>query len=198
MRIIGGQLKGKKLFTFQGKAIRPTSDRLRESVFNILNGRVSNAVVLDLFAGTGALGLEALSRGARSAVFIDNYKQAMLLIRRNIQACGLDNISTVRYWDIKHNLNCIRSSVPVFDLVFMDPPYTKCLLKPTIYHLQHSGALTPHACIVIEHSLKEGIPDVWPDFTCTDQRKYGKTNISFLRYNSKKLFHIRQPHFTET
>ena len=182
MRIIGGQFKGKKLYTFQGKDIRPTSDRLRESVFNILRKRVRNAIVLDLFAGTGALGIEALSRGAQSAVFIDNYKQAVLLIKRNIMACGLDHTSIIRYWNIKKNLNCIRSSELHFDLVFMDPPYTKYLVKPALYHLQHTGALAQNACIVVEHSLEEDIPDVHLDFICTDQRKYGKTVVSFLRY----------------
>ena len=185
MRIIGGQFKGKKLHTFQGNDIRPTSDRLRESVFNILRNRVRNAIVLDLFAGTGALGIEALSRGAESAVFIDNYKRAIFLIQRNILACGLDNISITHCWNIKKNLNCIRSSDPVFDLIFMDPPYTKHLVKPTLDHLKHTRALAQNACIVVEHSLKEGIPDFRPDFTCTDQRKYGKTFISFLTFNSK-------------
>jgi len=183
MRIIGGQFKGKKLFSFEGSTIRPTSDRLRESVFNILRNRVRKAVVLDLFAGTGALGIEALSRGAQSAVFIDNYKRAILLIRRNIQACSLDNISIIRYWDIKKNLNCIRSSGAVFDLVFMDPPYDKCLIKTTLYHLQHTKALAPYACVVVEHSLKEDIPDPRLSFLCNDQRKYGNTIISFLTYN---------------
>ncbi|MDM8541713.1 16S rRNA (guanine(966)-N(2))-methyltransferase RsmD [Desulfococcaceae bacterium HSG9] len=182
MRIIGGQFKGKKFYTFRGKNIRPTSDRLRESVFNILRNRIRNAIVLDLFAGTGALGIEALSRGARSAVFIDNSKQANLLIQRNIMACGLDNISVIRYWNIKKNLNCIRSSEPHFDLVFMDPPYTQCLVKPALYHLQRTQALAQNACIVVEHSLNECIPDMQPYFTRTDQRKYGKTIVSFLTY----------------
>jgi len=154
-----------------------------------LRNRVCNAIVLDLFAGTGALGMEALSRGAQSAVFIDDYKPAILLIQRNIHACGLDNISITHYWNIKKNLNCIRSSDPksgpVFDLVFMDPPYAKCLLKPTLYHLQDTRMLAQNACIVVEHTLKECIPDIQPEFTCTDQRKYGKTLISFLTYNKK-------------
>jgi len=189
MRIIGGQFKGKKLHTFRGKDIRPTSDRLRESIFNILRNRVRNAIVLDLFAGTGALGIEALSRGAQSAVFIDNYKRAILLIQRNILACGLDNISIIHHWNIKKSLNCIRSSGPtsgpVFDLIFMDPPYTKYMVKPTLDHLKYTQALAQNACIVVEHSMEECIPDVRPDFTCTDQRKYGKTFVSFLTYNSK-------------
>ncbi len=192
MRIIGGQFKGKKLFTFRGNAIRPTSDRLRESIFNILRNRVRGTIVLDLFAGTGALGIEALSRGAQSAVFVDNYKPAILLMKRNILTCDFDNSSIIYYWNIKKNLNCIRSPGPVFDLVFMDPPYMKGLVKPALCNLQHNQALAQNACIIVEHSLNECIHDIRPDFTCTDQRKYGKTFVSFLTYNKNADYQNHQ------
>ena len=139
LRIIGGELKGKKLYTIPGTLIRPTADRLRESIFNILSYLVKEAVVLDLFAGTGALGIEALSRGADSAVFIDNNKKALSVIERNIQSCAVDNRSQIIRWDIVKNLNCINSVDSKFNLVFMDPPYNKGMIKPTLNNLHDSG-----------------------------------------------------------
>lgn len=182
LRIIGGELRGKKLYTIPGTLIRPTADRLRESIFNILSNLVKEAVVLDLFAGTGALGIEALSRGAESAVFIDNSKAALSVVERNIQSCAVDNRSQIIRWNIVKNLNCIRSIGSKFDLVFMDPPYNKGLIKPTLINLHDSGSLGNEACLVVEHNYIEPIPEACERFELADQRKYGKKLISFMRY----------------
>jgi len=183
MRIIGGEFRGKNLNTFRGRDIRPTSDRLRESLFNIMGKRVHDTHVLDLFAGTGALGIEALSRGAQSAVFIDHYKPAIRLIQRNIRDCDLDRKAGILYWNIKNNLNCLQTYDPAFDLVFMDPPYDKNLVEQTLSHLCETPILARNANIIVEHSLDEHIRNVQPNFTLTDQRKYGKTRFTFLSYN---------------
>ncbi len=185
MRIIGGQFRGKKLHGFRGKEIRPTSDRLRESIFNIIHKHVRNATVLDLYAGTGALGVEALSRGARSAMFIDNHKPSLALIQRNIEACGLENKTKIYYWNIEKNLNCLCSSNSLFNLVFMDPPYAKGLVKISLLNLSKTRMLTSNACIVVEHTPRERIANDLTDFVYTDQRIYGKTCISFLIHVSK-------------
>lgn len=185
MRIIGGQLKGKKLHGFRGMEIRPTSGRLRESIFNIIHTRVRDAIVLDLYAGTGALGIEALSRGAQSAIFVDNHKPSIALIQRNIGACGLENKTKIYYWNIEKNLNCLRLCDSRFNLVFMDPPYTKGLVKTTLLHLQKFRMLTPNARIVVEHTPRERIPNDLDDFVYNDQRIYGKTCISFLIHANK-------------
>lgn len=182
LRIISGALKGKKLYSVRDQSIRPTADRLRESIFNILSHRVLKAVVLDLFSGTGAMGIEALSRGAESALFVDNRKDALSVLKRNIDSCKLDQIARVFKWDIRQNLNCIRSNTPNFDLVFIDPPYNKNLIKPSLFNLDQSNSLKDGACIVIEHSLLESIPTDLAAFDLTDQRKYGKTLVSFLKY----------------
>jgi len=100
LRIIGGNLKGKKLFSPPGKRVRPTADRLRESIFNILADKVSEAVVLDLFSGTGAFGIESLSRGAKHAVFVEKSGDALVVIKRNIQASALGEQTQVIKWDI--------------------------------------------------------------------------------------------------
>ena len=182
LRIISGALKGKRLYSVRDMSIRPTADKLRESIFNILSRRVLDAVVLDLFAGTGALGIEALSRGAESVVFVDNGKGALSVLRRNIDSCMLDQKANIVKWNIKQNLNCIKSKKQHFDLIFLDPPYDKNLIKPTLFNLDKSYSLKKGACIVVEHSLFESIPTDLFVFDLVDQRKYGKTLVSFLNY----------------
>lgn len=164
-------------------ATRPTSDRLRESVFNILSAQVRSTHVLDLFAGTGALGLEALSRGASHCLFVDNQKEALTVIRKNIAACGLENRCQVLLWDIARNLNGIRNQPSPFDLVFMDPPYGKDLIPLTLESLARSGCLAEGACLVCEHAVTDTWVALPPSFTLTDQRTYGKTGVSFLRFD---------------
>lgn len=182
LRIIAGKFKGKKLYSVRGKAIRPTADRTRESMFNILSHQVPGAMVLDLFAGTGALGIEALSRGAESAVFVDNSRESLSVIRRNVESCALDDRADIIKWDIEKNLNCLKAVKTGFDLVFIDPPYHRNLLKPTLLNLDQSNALKNGSCIVVEHASLEPIPTDLLTFELTDQRRYGKTLVSFLNY----------------
>jgi 16S rRNA (guanine966-N2)-methyltransferase len=155
---------------------------LRESIFNILAFHVKQAVVLDLFAGTGALGIEALSRGAESALFIDIHNGALSVIERNIKACGLENKAKTIKWDIIKNLNCIKSYRAAFDLIFIDPPYNKNFLQPTLRNLRKVGSVKKGACLIIEHSLLEPIPLDFPEYELQDQRKCGKSLVSFLIY----------------
>ena len=180
MRIIGGQLRGKRLSPVRGSAVRPTSDRLREAVFNILSDRIEGATVLDLYAGTGALGIEALSRGAHRAVFVDRSRDAVALISRNIQLCRLQNRSTVIRWDINRNLNCLSSQDQMFDLVFLDPPYDRGLALPTLRTLLRQQVLATGAQLIIEHSPSEEIAPVPDGLSVQDNRKYGKTLVSIL------------------
>jgi 16S rRNA (guanine966-N2)-methyltransferase len=182
LRIISGRLKGKKLHSLQGPTIRPTADRLRESIFNILSHRVQKAMVLDLFAGTGALGIEALSRGAESAVFVDNNPGAITVIKRNIKSCSFDKHARIIRWDIKKNLNCLKSAGTAFDLVFLDPPYNQSMVKPALFNLEQTRSLEKGARIVVEHSPLEPIPEELFMFEIEDQRRYGKTVVSFLTY----------------
>jgi 16S rRNA (guanine966-N2)-methyltransferase len=184
LRIISGILRGKKLETFRGHTIRPTSDRIREAIFNILAvaGRIQNSVVLDLFAGSGALGIEALSRDAHSAVFVEKNKSAIALLRKNLNRCALDRQAKVIQWDIAGNLDCLRSVNTKFDLVFMDPPYDKDMIQLTVTHLRTSQAIKKEACIVVEHSPNEPVSFDWAGFELTDRRRYGKTIVSFLKY----------------
>ena len=180
MRIISGAFKGRKLASLRGLATRPTTDRVRESVFNIMTGDIKDAVVLDLFAGTGALGLEALSRGAASAVFIDVSDAAISIIRKNIAACRVDAQCRVIRWDILKNLNCLDPENAAFDLVFMDPPYHRNFILPALVNLTKKNVLKYSAKIIIEHSDQEPIPENLSGLHLSDQRTYGKTLVSFL------------------
>lgn len=182
MRIISGTLKGKKLLPFEGKGIRPTSDRTREAIFNILSHRVSGASVLDLFAGSGALGIESLSRGADMATFIDMAPAAVSLLEKNLRSCCLQERARIISWDIRRNLNCLHSLDHRYNLIFMDPPYQKGLVLPALSHLKKSQAMIPGACLVLEHGNVDQLPLPIADFGLLDQRRYGKTLVSFLTY----------------
>jgi 16S rRNA (guanine966-N2)-methyltransferase len=182
LRIIGGKLRGRKLHKFRGALIRPTSDKLRESIFNILGNRVRTKKVLDLFAGTGALGLEALSRGAETALFVEMRPAALALIRRNISSCQMENRSKTIRWDITRNLNCLKPMGLRFDIVFLDPPYAGDRIRPAIKNLIDSRALADGARMIIEHAASELIAENLPQIRISDRRRYGKSIVSILEY----------------
>ena len=182
MRIISGNLRGRKLFSSSGNHTRPTSDRVREALFNILSYRIETAAVLDLFAGTGALGIESASRGAGEVVCIDNSQTAIGTIQKNVRSLALEETLKIIKWDIARNLDCIHTAEPVFDLVFLDPPYDRELVEKAIANLHRSQSVKPGATLVVEHSSREPLPEDRPFLELTDQRKYGKTLVSFLTY----------------
>ncbi len=182
MRIIGGKFRKKKIASVKGISTRPTSDRLRETIFNIISTSVMDSVVLDLYAGTGAFGIEALSRGAEFAVFIDNNKTAIDTINSNIQSCNLSDSCEIIFSDILKNLNRIKSKENYFDLVFMDPPYNRNTLNKTFFNLHKSCTLRNNANIIVEHSPDETVQTDIKEFVFKDQRKYGKSVVSFFNY----------------
>lgn len=139
-------------------------------------------VVLDLFAGTGALALEALSRGASYAVLLDNAGAAVKVIERNLKACRLSDRADVKTWDIVMNLNCLIKSKRNFNLVFMDPPYDRGAITATLENLLKINVLSDNAGIVVEHSIEEPLPDLPIQLSLSDERRYGKTLVSFLKY----------------
>ncbi len=178
--MIGGTLKGKKLAGIRGRAIRPTADRLRESIFNIIAPRVADAVVLDLFAGTGAFGIEALSRRARAAVFVDNSRAAVNLIHRNLQMCRLQDRAQVVCRDVTRGLAAMALRQPPFDLVFMDPPYNQGLVHVGVTLLRRSPLVSPAHRLILEHATDEPLAADPDGYRLYDQRRYGKTLVSFL------------------
>lgn len=183
LRIIGGCRRGKKLYSAPGILTRPTTDRVREAIFNILASEVIDARVLDLFAGTGSLGLEALSRGAGYAHFIDNHRLPLSVIKKNITACRFEAIARVYQCDLQHDVNQLSVVGNGFDLVFLDPPYNQGFVEPTLAGLgAMPGLLKKDAIVIVEHTPFEPIDENIMPFVFKDQRKYGKTLVSFLLY----------------
>ena len=182
LRIIAGELKGRKLQSVHGTKTRPTANRIREAIFNIIAFQVHGCPVLDLFAGTGAFGIEALSRGAESVVFVDIDDDSISVLRENTAGISSKYRTKIIQWDLTRNLNCLRSLRPAFKLIFLDPPYNKNLIEPTLLNLHTSQSVGRNALIVVEHSSREPILKERLPFEITDQRRYGKTLVTFLNY----------------
>jgi 16S rRNA (guanine966-N2)-methyltransferase len=184
MRIVGGRHRGRRLLAPAGDTVRPTSDRAREALFNILtHGRFAadgipfaGKAVLDAFAGTGALGLEALSRGAAEAVFIERDPEAVAVLRRNVATLGEGARSEIVPGDAtrppRARLECA--------VVFIDPPYRSGLAAPALEALKHAGWLMPDALAVIELGARDELPPP-AGFTLLDERVYGAARVVFLR-----------------
>ncbi|MFP3980836.1 MAG: 16S rRNA (guanine(966)-N(2))-methyltransferase RsmD [Desulfobacterales bacterium] len=182
MQVIGGKFKGRKLLALPGRSIRPTSGKVREAVFNICASMVAGARVADLFAGTGAMGIEALSRGAAHAVFVESDRRAADVIQKNLAACRAEDRAAVFCRNLLGNPDFLRQPGRTFDLVFMDPPYNRAAVAPALENLAKSGVLAPGALAIIEHAPAESLlPESGP-FEVFDQRKYGKTLVSFMKY----------------
>jgi len=182
LRIIAGDLKGRKLRAVPGTKTRPTANRTREAIFNILASQIPGSRVLDLFAGIGTFGIEALSRKADAAVFIDLDQDAVAVLQANIKSLCLEGQTQIIRWDLIKNLNCLNSSSLSFDLVFMDPPYLKHMIEPSLRNLHRSQSLVSGARVIVEHSRREPVLARRLPFEIVDQRKYGKTLVTFLDY----------------
>jgi 16S rRNA (guanine966-N2)-methyltransferase len=182
MRVVGGRLKGRNIAAPSSRDIRPTADRLRESVFNILihayDDPIEDARVLDLFAGTGALGIEAVSRGAAFTLFVDNGAEARALLRNNVEALGLGGVTKVYRRDATH----LGPAHPVepFALAFLDPPYGRGLGEKALASLRDGRWLTPDALLIVEESKAANFAA--PDgFEQLERRAYDDTEFVFLR-----------------
>lgn len=182
MRIISGKYRGTKLFTLEGLNTRPTLDRVKESLFNILNFDLQNAVVLDLFSGSGALGLEALSRGAKEAFLCDNSRAAVNIIRKNVQKLKLEAFTNIINKDFEKALQDLHIKNKKFDIIFLDPPYESNFAEIAVKKIIEFELLTENGIIVLEtdniekvHKNLEG--SLIPIY---DERKYGRVHLIFL------------------
>jgi 16S rRNA (guanine966-N2)-methyltransferase len=182
MRVVGGSLRGRTLAAPKSQAIRPTADRLRESLFNILihayDDPIGGARVLDLFAGTGALGIEALSRGAAFTLFVDDGAEARALLRENVATLGLGGTSRI----FRRDATKLGPAHPIepFTLVFLDPPYGRGLAEQALISARGGGWLVPDALIVVEEAEKSAFAA--PEgFTALERRAYDDTEFIVLR-----------------
>ncbi len=182
LRIITGTAKGKKLESLEGEATRPTSERIKEAVFSSIQFDIEGRRVLDLFAGTGQLGLEALSRGAESAFFVDSEREAMEIVRKNIKITGFDTKCKYLVSDWR---NYIRkaSGREKFDLVFIDPPYSMECCADALTRLMSAELLAAGAIVVCESGTEEIHPDGFPELEVIKSTHYGKkTFVNILLY----------------
>jgi 16S rRNA (guanine966-N2)-methyltransferase len=180
MRIIAGEFKGRRLAAVKGR-IRPTSDKVREAVFSILGAAVAEARVLDLFAGTGALSLEALSRGARDAVLVEDQTVALEVLRRNLEALGVAERVRIIPLSVRQALKKLAARQEKFDLIFLDPPYGRGLAVATLTALDTLGLLSPDGRVVAEHSHRETLPECLGQLDLSQSRRYGDTQVAFYR-----------------
>lgn len=180
MRIVAGEFRGRKLHAPKGRNIRPTGDRVREAIFNIIMPYLPDARVLDLFSGTGALGLEALSRGAAQAVFVDENIEAIRLILENIKICGVKDRAEVIHGPVDRVIRRLArqdQTITRFQVAFLDPPYGKGYVESTINSLSH--LTSDEALVVAEHHAKDSLPLQLGEWALTRERKYGDTKVSF-------------------
>lgn len=176
MRIISGKNRGRKLKTLEGMNTRPTADRVKESLFNIINNLIIDADVLDLFAGSGALGLEALSRGAKNCIFVDSSKDGIKIIKDNIELCKCEDKSKLLNMDYSTAMQ--KLSNQKFDIIFVDPPYLKGIELVVLDKIR--GLMTDNGILIIETDEKTKLPETINGLRKNDERKYGRTIIYFF------------------
>ena len=178
MRVITGSAKGRRLITPNGSDVRPTVDRVKEGIFSALQFDLEGRRILDLFAGSGQLGIEALSRGAKNAVFVDSGEQACALIRENLKRTKLSDSAKVIRGDYLQYLQTCRET---FDIVFLDPPYAEVFLENALNKLAEIDILESGAIIVAERPVNKELPWELTGFTKSKDYKYGNTLLTLYR-----------------
>jgi len=183
LRIISGAFKGRKLHSHQGLSLRPTSDRTRESIFNILSSSFEtfdSRRVLDLYAGTGAFGIEALSRGAYKATFVEMEKNALSVLQRNVSFIPDPGRYEIIGTTAASAIKLLQKRGAQFDLIFMDPPYGKNLVQTTLEALAETALFTRQALVLCEHFIRDRIEEQYGTLRRFDTRRYGQTLVSFF------------------
>ncbi|MBC7261379.1 MAG: 16S rRNA (guanine(966)-N(2))-methyltransferase RsmD [Chloroflexi bacterium] len=179
MRVIGGEAKGRRLFSVPGQTTRPITDRVKEALFDILAGRVQGARFLDLFAGTGGVGIEALSRGAEEAVFVERDERALATLRRNLAITQLASRARVVRRDVFKFIANYEGKP--FDIIYVAPPQYQGLWAKTLQELDHSPLLAPGTLVIAQIHPKEYEPLELRQLALSDQRQYGSTLLCFYQ-----------------
>ena len=180
MRIISGKARGTKLYTLDGTATRPTLDRVKESLFNIIQKDIEDSTVLDLFSGSGAIGLEFLSRGAKRAVLCDNSKDAIKIIKQNVQKTHFEEIAEIYNMEFTKLVERLQNQK--FDIIYIDPPYATDFIKISLEKIIEYKLVNENTKIIVETDDETRILNQIEkmDVEITDKRKYGRANIIFL------------------
>lgn len=178
MRVISGTARGRRLKELQGMDTRPTTDKVKESIFNIIQFEIEGRRVLDLFGGTGQLGIEALSRGAERCTFVDQRREAVALIRDNVKACGFSEHARVVQGDA---LSFLASCHEKFDVIFLDPPYHTDLLEKSIEAITRFDILGEHGIMVCESAADRELPPLALPYEQGREYRYGKIKLTICR-----------------
>ena len=182
MRVIGGNTRGRRLKAPKGQITRPTAARVKESLFNILPHDLSGARVLDLFAGTGNLTIEALSRGAAAATLVDSSFEAGKTIRENLRRLHLADRTRVWIMPAARALRLLARHGDSFDVIFLDPPYDRQWIDRTLQIIAQERLLRESGTVIAEHSIREDVEPSYDSLALHDQRRYGSTLISFFKH----------------
>ena len=180
MRIIGGKARGTKLYTLEGLATRPTLDRVKESIFNIIQSEIYGSIFLDLFSGSGAIGLEAISRGAEKAILCDKSKEAINIINKNIEKTHAEE--QVKLYNADYE-ECLKKISEPIDIIYIDPPYQTDYIQKSLKIIQNSEFITEETKIILETDDEKRVLEQIKDlkFEIIDKRKYGIAHIIFLQ-----------------
>jgi len=179
MRVTGGVFRGRRIKSLPGQSTRPTSDMVRESLFNILGEKIADSSFLDIFAGTGSVGIEALSRGAERAAFIEKNGFACKIIRENLDLLGIADKCVVIKADFSKGLRMLENNGEAYDVIFIDPPYDRGYASDCLEAVTCSKLLKPGSVIVVQHSVSEDL-QAPPGIICYKEKRYGITKLSFF------------------
>ncbi len=186
MRIIAGRCRGLVLAAPKDLRVRPTGDRVKESVFGILGRALLGAQVLDLYAGSGSLGLESYSRGAARITFVDNSRASLALVGRNVARCQAQEQCRLLLAPALKALERFHQQGELFQLVFADPPYNQGQVAAILGALEAWPCLAPEGCLVLERSAHEALPPLPPGLELAREARYGETVVDFIKNSGKK------------
>lgn len=187
MRVISGSARGRLLKAIPGNTTRPTTDKVKEAIFSMIGPYFDGGIALDLFAGSGGLGIEALSRGMEQVIFVDIERSSTDMIKHNLQATGLSGRAEVYRNSAGHALKALRNRETAFDLVFLDPPYRMKHMDELLLTMEHGRLLKEKATIVLEHDAHHDYPQQFGGFVCIRRAVYGSIAISLYRWADKQL-----------
>lgn len=176
MRVITGTARGRKLRTLEGNDVRPTTDKVKEAIFSIIQFDIEGSTILDLFAGSGQLGIEALSRGAKSCVFVDNSRTSIEVVKENVAATGFQKQSRISNIE---SANFLKMSVDTFDIAFLDPPYEKGIIEASMPLL--ASKMSDRGIVVCEHEKGLVLPEEYGNLKKHKVYKYGKIEVTVYR-----------------
>ncbi|WP_028991671.1 16S rRNA (guanine(966)-N(2))-methyltransferase RsmD [Thermoanaerobacter thermocopriae] len=181
MRVIAGKLRGRKIKSIEGSEVRPTADRVKESLFNILMNKIEGSVFLDLFAGTGNIGIEALSRGAQFCYFVDKSLKSVKCIRENVAELNLIPFAKILHRDVLKVIEILDQNNTKFDIIFLDPPYYQNLAEKTLIKLGKAKLLKRGGIIIAQHHKNDKVKETYGNLVKVRENKYGETILSFYK-----------------